>query len=187
MFSSLVLIKVWRRQVWHLVLGTIFHYAERCVTWHVIMVQPRIVGNDCADTNNAQFCENLHLKNCINCLSEWYELFRDDSMSIEKQMTMEFYLDLLIRVLRGVGKKGCVILRFTACSLGRTHKSGFLWWERQIAVHLTVYYFDSTQGTNFMHIFLMVKFSVTISKTLFWGMLKSSAIILILILRSPFS
>ena len=67
-------------------LGKILHYAERCVARRVVMVQPPIVDDGWADMSNvfSQSCEHFHIKNCINCLSGWYKLFVDDSMSIKK-------------------------------------------------------------------------------------------------------
>ncbi|GFY80169.1 hypothetical protein TNIN_318881 [Trichonephila inaurata madagascariensis] len=41
------------RQRFHIVLSKILHFEERCVARCVVMVQPPIVSNGWADTNNA--------------------------------------------------------------------------------------------------------------------------------------
>lgn len=74
------------RQRYDILPGKILHCVEPCVSWRVVMVQPPIVGDGWADMNNAfsQSCEDFHVKNCINCLSRWYEPVVIDTMSIKK-------------------------------------------------------------------------------------------------------
>jgi len=99
------------------VLGKILHYTECCVAQCVVMMQPPIVDDGWTDTSNAfsESCEDFHVKNCINCLSRWYKLFVDDSMSIKKANEHGLLLGFAHSCFLGVwGRRG---VPFCALSL----------------------------------------------------------------------
>lgn len=148
------------------------------------MVQPPIIDDGRADTNNAfpQSCDDFHVKTALTvCPGGTKSMWTTPCWS-KKQMSMDLCLDFIILAFFGRGKEGSTILSSAACSLGHIQTStsryrslqylkksrfSLIWWRRcwQIAFRLAFCSSDNIRGTNFAYTFLMAKFFVTISKT----------------------